>query len=125
MKLRQRILAAGRGLRRVCIIAPVIAVAGLLAPAAATASSASSDGGHWVLDGGDGNDQVSADRAVLTDSSGNPVLTALPGDYRLSGGPGDDELTGVLYGLPIPEQMDGGAGNDNLAAFAGDDRLQG
>jgi hypothetical protein len=87
---------------------------------------ARADGGHWLLDGGDGNDQVSADRASLTDPSGMPQpVSAVPGDYQLRGGNGDDEIVGVAYDYPIAEQMDGGPGNDNLAGFNGDDQMQG
>jgi len=73
-----------------------------------------------IADGGPGNDQITAREADGGD--GHDVLSPHREDMavKLRGGPGDDVLTGA----PLPgDVLDGGDGDDRLAARDGDDEL--
>jgi Ca2+-binding RTX toxin-like protein len=109
------------------------------------------DGARWILDGGDGNDVLSAQGGHGTGAAlDTPVtLTGDAGDDRLIGSRGDDVLVGgtgndVLQGRagndqlaaldldPTPGEdagaldlLDGGNGNDELIGGAGEDVLAG
>jgi Ca2+-binding RTX toxin-like protein len=67
-----------------------------------------------LVDGGDGNDQLSANRGTVVGGSGNDALT---GDV-LFGGPGDDRLAGT----DADNVLDGGLGADLLKGMGGTDR---
>jgi Ca2+-binding RTX toxin-like protein len=72
-------------------------------------------GSRWILDGGDGDDVLSAQGAHGT---GDAVATAVTmtggaGDDRLIGGRGDD----VLVGGTGSDSLQGRSGNDRLAAL--------
>ncbi len=63
----------------------------------------------FVLDGGDGDDFISAD-ATLIGGAGNDTLIGGAGADSLDGGPGDD----VLDGGPGSDTLDGGTGTDTV-----------
>jgi Ca2+-binding RTX toxin-like protein len=67
-----------------------------------------------LIDGGDGNDQLSANRGTVVGGSGDDTLT---GDV-LSGGPGNDRLAGT----DAANVLDGGPGADLLKGMGGIDR---
>ena len=65
-----------------------------------------------AIDGGDGDDRITAGR-------GDDVVTGGAGDDRVSGGSGDDQLFGAadddrLFGGDGDDELDGGAGSDIL-----------
>ncbi len=79
-----------------------------------------------VAEGGDGDDVISARRGDGGD--GDDVLGAFtaPGTTKLSGGAGNDMLTGGDSGLGFDEDvdvLDGGEGDDVLRGGGGSDRL--
>jgi Ca2+-binding RTX toxin-like protein len=67
-----------------------------------------------LIDGGDGNDQLSTNRGTVIGGPGDDVLT---GDV-LNGGPGDDRLAGT----DADNVLDGGPGADLLKGMGGTDR---
>lgn len=67
-----------------------------------------------LLDGGDGNDQLSTNRGTVVGGPGDDTLTG----GVLSGGPGDDRLAGT----DGPNVLDGGPGADLLKGMGGIDR---
>ena len=67
-----------------------------------------------LIDGGDGNDQLSANRGTVAGGPGNDALT---GEF-LYGGPGDDRLAGT----DADNVLDGGPGADLLKGMGGTDR---
>jgi Ca2+-binding RTX toxin-like protein len=109
------------------------------------------DGARWILDGGDGDDVLSAQGSHGTgDPLASPAtLTGDAGDDRLIGGRGDDVLVGgtgsdVLQGRSGDDRLaaldvdrapgedpdahdglDGGNGNDELIGGSGQDSLSG
>jgi Ca2+-binding RTX toxin-like protein len=79
-----------------------------------------------VLIGGLGNDTISttgtngADLDVVSGGPGNDTITGGGLTEDLVGGPGDDTLNGNAG----QDQLDGGLGNDRIFGGAGDDRLE-
>jgi len=75
------------------------------------------------IDGGDGDDRITAN--VLADTievgAGNDVVWANDGADKVVGGDGDDTLSGGAQ----KDHLDGGAGNDRLNGNGGHDRLFG
>jgi hypothetical protein len=67
-----------------------------------------------LLDGGDGDDQLSSNRGRVVGGSGNDALTG----EVLEGGPGDDRLAGTN----TDNLLDGGPGADLLKGMGGTDR---
>jgi Ca2+-binding RTX toxin-like protein len=67
-----------------------------------------------LIDGGDGNDQLSANRGTVVGGPGNDALT---GEF-LYGGPGDDRLAGT----DADNVLDGGPGADLMKGMGGTDR---
>jgi Ca2+-binding RTX toxin-like protein len=67
-----------------------------------------------LVDGGDGNDQLSANRGTVVGGPGNDALTG----ELLYGGPGDDRLAGT----DTDNVLDGGLGADLLKGMGGTDR---
>ena len=67
-----------------------------------------------LLDGGDGNDQLSANRGTVLGGPGDDALT---GEF-LDGGPGDDRLAGT----EADNVLIGGPGADLLKGMGGTDR---
>lgn len=73
-----------------------------------------------TLDGGDDNDNLSAD-ATLIGGAGDDTLTGGTGTDTMLGGPGND----LLFGLGGVDTLDGGDGNDTLVGGGGADELYG
>jgi Ca2+-binding RTX toxin-like protein len=73
------------------------------------------EGTRWIVDGGDGNDVLSAQGGHGTgDALTTPVtFTGGAGDDRLTGGRGDD----ILLGGTGSDVLQGRSGNDQLAAL--------
>src|SRR5215210_5946138 len=68
-------------------------------------------GNRIVVDGGDGNDELTGAAFVFTN--------------LLRGGPGDDHLQAGSGGGAFGDTLDGGPGNDRLIGGRGHDRLRG
>jgi len=79
------------------------------------------EGGHDIIDGGDGND-------IIYGQEGNDILYGGLGDDLLVGGSGNDILVGgfgddTLIGGTGNDILDGGEGDDTLTGGAGADRF--
>ena len=78
-----------------------------------------------VINAGDGNDRVRADRlarpAIVDGGAGDDRIYGGNDDDILDGGDGDDRL----YGRGGDDSIEGGAGSDLLVGDAGDDDLAG
>lgn len=73
-----------------------------------------------TLDGGDGNDNLSA-YATLLGGAGDDTLTGAVGPDTMEGGAGND----ILFGLGGVDTLEGGDGNDTLVGGGGADEMFG
>ena len=90
------------------------------------------DGAPWTVDGGAGDDTITAsnENDTLGGGEGNDDINGEPGNDNLFGGPGDDTLFGntgadKLYGEEGSDKLDGSDGGDLVDGGPGTDQLQG
>ena len=77
----------------------------------------------WEIDGGAGNDKLTAgdEDDTVTGGLGNDTIWGLDGEDRLFGNEGNDQL----FGGAMNDYLDGGANDDWLAGDDGNDTLEG